>query len=318
MSWNIIFTSNNLLSNYLKCINFGFTIPTGASIMGIVVDVNYTGDGLGQIQDVNTCLVLNGVIQNGLGGTLNTNQTINPQNFIINKSTNIVSYGSQSSKWGLNPTTAAINTSNFGVALQYKTTAYTWNGSGQKPRLIINSITMKVYYSTGSMTSSVQENVLYGCKSSGRIYVLSEYVYYDYQDPILFVKKSGIITYQTLKNKRVDRLHLRIQKGVHNPQLLNYTNIGSFVAGNLYLTWDNDYKGEIQTLTNQVTIPINNSLPRDTTIKVEGISSLSATYMEVPLYRLGYYRARQYQLLMFDPVPFMFIEMEEEVTMLRD
>lgn len=300
--WNVNFTKANQISNVLKCEGFNFNIPTAATITGIIVSLNCVGGGAGVIKDNNVGLIINGVFGTSI------NAVTNPQNFTTTLPNINVSYGDIYYKWNVSLTPTIVNNVSFGVGFVFNSTSYTWNGSGPKPFLRIFTVTMHIYYISGlnTLVSYVQENVLYGCKSSGRIYTLSEYEQRDYQDPIMFVKRSGMITYNTLKNKRVDRLHIRLRKGVGNPQLLNYTNVGNYTAGYLYLNWVNNYEVAIAedplNATNYTSIAINTP----------------ETFNEICLYRLGVYRTRQYQLIMFDPVAFSLIEVEEEVTMLRD
>jgi len=116
---NNTFTSNGVSStagsiaslisgqtDYLKVSNFGFTIPTSATICGIQVDVEKSAAallGLGSIKD-NHALILKG----NTAGNDNANGTNWPT------SNTYVSYGSNTDLWGLSWTAADINSSNFG------------------------------------------------------------------------------------------------------------------------------------------------------------------------------------------------------------
>lgn len=125
-------------SYFLKCTNFGFSIPSGATINGVIVGVECWSEQL-LATDYNVNLVK--------GGTPSgDNKAYNPD--ITTEST--ITYGGISDLWGLTLTPTDINSSTFGAA---------WAGINSSPkfssRIYIDTITITVYYteSTGSPRS---------------------------------------------------------------------------------------------------------------------------------------------------------------------
>lgn len=95
-------------SSYLQATNFGFAIPTGATIDGIVVEIERSKSGSGTIRDSDVMLVQAGSI----GGTDKAATATNWPS-----SDAYATYGSSSDLWGRTWTAAQINASNFGVAI---------------------------------------------------------------------------------------------------------------------------------------------------------------------------------------------------------
>jgi hypothetical protein len=98
-------------SHRLRASNYGFSIPTGATITGILVEVydNTTVDGAGDgCYDASVQLLIAGS-ETGTDKATFTYQT--PVGW--------KSYGSSSDLWGLTPTVAQINASGFGVSVKY-------------------------------------------------------------------------------------------------------------------------------------------------------------------------------------------------------
>jgi len=96
-------------SNYLKATNFGFNIPTGATIDGILVEIEKRifGDG-----DVVSDNIVSIVKANGSVGS--TNKAIAGNWTLIEAYS---SYGGATDKWSETLTEADINDSDFGVVL---------------------------------------------------------------------------------------------------------------------------------------------------------------------------------------------------------
>lgn len=96
-------------SYYLKATNFGFTIPTGATINGIVVEWEKGVDGVGGVFDRHTRIVK----ADGTIGTTNraitTNQWAAGDNYITS--------GGSTDLWGETWTAANINDADFGCVL---------------------------------------------------------------------------------------------------------------------------------------------------------------------------------------------------------
>ncbi|NCU30002.1 hypothetical protein EOM60_05390, partial [Candidatus Saccharibacteria bacterium] len=109
-------SDNNLYANkalsssntqYLKCTNFGFTIPTDSTIMGITVSAGRFASATNIIRDQEVKLVK--------GGTIQTHDKADTFSSWPTTET-VKNYGSTSDLWGSTWTVADINASNFGVA----------------------------------------------------------------------------------------------------------------------------------------------------------------------------------------------------------
>ena len=143
----IAFSFGGGVSNYLKATNFGFSIPSGATIDGIKVTIE-AQTSAGSTNDSTVKLVKSGLV---LGSNLGTSLPWN------NVSDSTRTYGSSSNLWGLSWTDADINDSTFGVAYSSTLTA---GKSGARNRCDYISIT--VYYTTGSGPTSASALLLAG------------------------------------------------------------------------------------------------------------------------------------------------------------
>ncbi|MBC7856903.1 MAG: hypothetical protein IAF94_26025 [Pirellulaceae bacterium] len=94
-------------TNYLKATNFGFSIPAGATIDGIVVEIERKESGANIARDNRVRIVKGGTI----GSTDKASGTEWPT------SDAYATYGSSSDLWGATWTASDINASNFGVVL---------------------------------------------------------------------------------------------------------------------------------------------------------------------------------------------------------
>lgn len=121
-------------TNYLTATNFGFSIPSGATIDGIVVEIERKAIGgvPFHIKDSILSLIKGGTISgdNKASGTdWDTTETY-------------YSYGSSSDLWGLTLTDTDVNASTFGVALSVGAGA-TGKGSAA---VVVDHIRITVYY----------------------------------------------------------------------------------------------------------------------------------------------------------------------------
>lgn len=132
-------SSGAFTTNYLKATNFGFSIPVGATIDGILVEVEKSGNGTTTKFDNSLKLVKGGVI----GGTDKTTVDTWPL------SDTYVSSGSSSDLWGETWTAADINASDFGFSISAKNT-----GSSAQT-IYLDHIRITVYYTltAGTMTN---------------------------------------------------------------------------------------------------------------------------------------------------------------------
>lgn len=97
-------------SRYLKATNFGFTIPVGATINGIVVEweKSRNSGAASQVRDLRSRIVK--------GGTIGSTDKSNAGNWADGTDA-YVSYGSSSDLWGETWSHSDINGSTFGAAI---------------------------------------------------------------------------------------------------------------------------------------------------------------------------------------------------------
>ena len=98
-------------SYYIVGQGFGFSIPTGATINGIVVTLQfarYDPGGSTSARDYSVKIVKNNTIT---GNDKFTLASLTPNNTFVNRT-----YGSSTDLWGETWTAADINNSNFGIA----------------------------------------------------------------------------------------------------------------------------------------------------------------------------------------------------------
>lgn len=106
-------TAPPLSSNYLKATNFGFTIPVGAIINGIVVEVQLKGD--------NPSFQFDNSVRIVKGGTIKTTDKSSAAGYPISETYR--TYGIFSDLWGETWQPSDINASSFGFAFSYKNTS---------------------------------------------------------------------------------------------------------------------------------------------------------------------------------------------------
>ena len=101
------------VSKYLKATNFGFSIPTGSTIRGIVVEVEKSSALASTSEDNSVKIVQDGTIggtEQKIAGAWGTSDAYS-------------TYGSATDLWGLTWTAEQINASNFGVVIAADATA---------------------------------------------------------------------------------------------------------------------------------------------------------------------------------------------------
>lgn len=94
-------------THYLKATNFGFSIPTGAAISGIVVEIERKESAANVARDNRVRIVK--------GGTIGTTDKASASEWPTTDT--YATYGSDVDLWGETWTVADINSSNFGVAI---------------------------------------------------------------------------------------------------------------------------------------------------------------------------------------------------------
>lgn len=108
-------TSGGLsLTGTLKNTAFGFSIPSGATINGISVEVNVKSSGASTVQDDLVRLYKAGTL---VGSNLGPNTT-------ISTSSSTITYGGSANLWGTTWSYTDINDSGFGVGIGYTQTSF--------------------------------------------------------------------------------------------------------------------------------------------------------------------------------------------------
>jgi hypothetical protein len=97
-------------SQYLVARNFGFSIPAGATIDGITVQINASEHSSGTES-------LNAQLQNDTGTLFGSSKSAT----INGTAKNNYSYGSATDKWGATLTTTIVNDVDFGVRFWFTT-----------------------------------------------------------------------------------------------------------------------------------------------------------------------------------------------------
>lgn len=129
-------------SNYLKATNFGFNIPAGSTIDGVVVEVERKSIASDQNKDTNVKLVKGGVISgNNKADTATYWSTTDTYK----------SYGASNDLWGVTLTPTDVNASDFGVV-------FSVYGFSNFRTGYVDHIRITIYYTSsgGSATVSGQ------------------------------------------------------------------------------------------------------------------------------------------------------------------
>jgi len=125
---------NNLDTHYLKATNFGFSIPTGATIDGIIVEVKRRCTTGNTVHDKVVSLLKAGSIVGDNKADTVTNWT----NVLT-----YITYGAADNLWGISWNRDDINNTNFGIVF----TASSPIASVQYAR--VDHIRITVYYTEG-------------------------------------------------------------------------------------------------------------------------------------------------------------------------
>lgn len=125
-------------SDYLDLTNFGFSVPSGATINGITVAIERSVSAASNSQDETVQLIK--------GGTASgNNKAATATNWPVQASEASVNYGSTSDLWGLTLTDSDVNASNFGVRIAAKTTS-----ASSSPQ--IDFVSISIDYTAAAVT----------------------------------------------------------------------------------------------------------------------------------------------------------------------
>jgi len=137
-------SGKNQQTNYIKATGFGFSIPSGATIDGIIVEVRRSRSAQYQTKDSVASIVVNGSISSSNKADTVTNW---PTTYTYK------TYGSSSDVWGEALTSTIINASDFGFVLSCYN--YRW-GKNNSTFANIDHIRITVYYTEGGSSSAIK------------------------------------------------------------------------------------------------------------------------------------------------------------------
>ncbi len=121
-------------TRYLKCLNFGFTIPVGAVITGIGVSIERSADNASVVSDNRVRLVKSGAVQ--------TTDKASATLWLL--SDVVATYGGEGDVWSGSWTAEDINAADFGVVISVGSTL---EGGGN---VSIDHVTMTIHYTPGA------------------------------------------------------------------------------------------------------------------------------------------------------------------------
>lgn len=139
--------AGTVLSRRLKATNFGFTIPDGATVDGIVVEAEVKRSGAAS--EVFAVRVVK-------GGTVGAQNRASDAPASIGTSDAYKTYGSSSQLWGETWTPADINSSDFGAAVQV--TLDTLDDTTST--VSVDHIRVTVHYTEGAVSGHVRRTLL--------------------------------------------------------------------------------------------------------------------------------------------------------------
>jgi Secretion system C-terminal sorting domain len=146
-------------SNYLELTNFGFTIPSGATILGIEVTMRAKSEDSSEAESSSRELYL---LKNGSRVGQNKNGSW-PSDWTTNV------YGGSTDLWSVTWTPADINNSNFGISFHVEGEDDAEGGpeDDEESSYFLDFVQIKVYYSTilpitiSSFTAQSDQNDIY-------------------------------------------------------------------------------------------------------------------------------------------------------------
>lgn len=131
---------DTLVSNYLKATNFGFSIPTGATINGVETVIRLRASANNQFPTLNTRIVT--------GGTVQTTSTVGGLHQ-VNSSLANYTFGGPTELYGQSLTESTVENSGFGLALYI---------TGDADNYYVDCYAMTVYY-TPVASASVESDL---------------------------------------------------------------------------------------------------------------------------------------------------------------
>lgn len=144
-------------TRYLIASNFGFTIPVGATINGIVVEILRSATTTSKSPMDLLIQLTSDASNTGLAGDDKSSASVWPTTDAF------ATYGSSSDVWTFSPTVSKVNGSGFGVAIRGTI------GSGGKTSVTmqVNFVRMTVYYTPAASGNVFRQSNLSGLGSGG-------------------------------------------------------------------------------------------------------------------------------------------------------
>ena len=121
------------VTRWLKATDYDFVIPAGATIDGIVVEIEKAGGGTGVVRDNAVRIVK--------GGTIGSTDKSTADDWLAGDS--YITYGTSTDLWGESWTADDINGTGFGSAISAKLQ------SGVSATALVDHIRITVYYTEG-------------------------------------------------------------------------------------------------------------------------------------------------------------------------
>lgn len=121
-------------SNTLNTYDYGFSIPSGATIQGIKVSMGRFGTSGSQIKDAIVRLRL-------FGNYIGENKAVTTETWNENEIETLKEYGGETDLWGTTLTVEDINTGNLGLDIAVSSTNY-----GSNIRAFIDYVKITIYY----------------------------------------------------------------------------------------------------------------------------------------------------------------------------
>ncbi len=131
-------------SHYLQATNFGLSVPTNATIVGIEAQYWRHQDG-----PTASIIVVDNVVKIVKGGSITGTNLAGQANWSGNLVNGTGTYGGTTELWGTTWAPADVNASTFGVALAVTT-------GGTSGIASVDSVSMTVYYTLSSSTGQVR------------------------------------------------------------------------------------------------------------------------------------------------------------------
>ena len=129
-------------THFLNCQGFGFAIPSGATINGIVLEAEASTTISGKVYASTVKLIKGGTVSgNDLGATTPT----------LNNTDAFFTYGTATELWGLAWTDPDVNASNFGGVISYQ-----YNATGSQT-VLADSMRITVYYTAAAGGGTVSQ-----------------------------------------------------------------------------------------------------------------------------------------------------------------